>query len=247
MFTELSEMKANGNREDFKSSIINGTRQIVFLTTPFALYLIVFAIPLVTLYHAGAFTEENIFQVSYYLTALALSLPFYGVNTYLQKIFSALRQMKRFAVINIFCALIQIGFTLLFGTVIMADTNYALEAVALGESVFFICSDIICFLYLRKRYGSFGIRHVVVTFVRSLALGLLGAAVGWLILYLLQTFFGTYYGSIWRAFVYTVIAGVPAVVVTFGLAIKLNLPGAKFIADTVHAITGKFKAKLHRG
>ena len=104
MFTELAEMIAARNMDGFKHGVINGSRQIVFLTIPFALYLIVFAAPLVTMYTVGAFTGDAVAAVAYYLAALAVSLPFYSVNTYLQKTFSALRRMKHFAVINIVCA-----------------------------------------------------------------------------------------------------------------------------------------------
>ena len=54
---------------------------------PFMLYLIVFAEPLVTLYHIGAFTQENIWQIASYLIVLSISLPFYAVNTYCRKRF----------------------------------------------------------------------------------------------------------------------------------------------------------------
>ncbi len=49
----------------------------------------VFAAPLVTLYHIGAFSSENILQISSYRAFLALALPLDGVSTYLQKAFSA--------------------------------------------------------------------------------------------------------------------------------------------------------------
>ncbi|MFR3272884.1 MAG: murein biosynthesis integral membrane protein MurJ [Slackia sp.] len=71
MFTEISGC-ANGNMRGFRRGI-SGTNQIVFFMVPFALYLVVFAEPLVTLYHIGAFTEDNISQIALYLAALAFA------------------------------------------------------------------------------------------------------------------------------------------------------------------------------
>ncbi|MFQ9181654.1 MAG: lipid II flippase MurJ [Eggerthella lenta] len=99
MFTELADMQAEGDAEGVKRGIIGGTNQILFFMIPFALYLMVFALPLVTLYHAGAFTMDNINSIAV-LTVLAFALPVYGVNTYLQKIFSSLRKMGVFAAFN---------------------------------------------------------------------------------------------------------------------------------------------------
>ena len=52
----------------------------MFLLIPFALYLVVFAFPLVTLYHFGAFTMDNVAQIAAFLAGLAAALPLYGVK-----------------------------------------------------------------------------------------------------------------------------------------------------------------------
>lgn len=104
MFTEISHMIAKGDTDSFKRGVVSGSKQILFFMLPFMLYLIVFAEPLVTLYHIGAFTQENIWQIASYLIVLSISLPFYAVNTYLQKAFSALRAMKPYSGLML-CAL----------------------------------------------------------------------------------------------------------------------------------------------
>ena len=62
MFTELSDMQADGRR-----GVIRG---ILLLPTS-AFYLIVFSVPLVTLYHMGAFTDDSITQTASYLAVMA--------------------------------------------------------------------------------------------------------------------------------------------------------------------------------
>ena len=96
MFTELSDMQADGNTRGVIRGIVSGSNQIFFLMIPFAFYLIVFSVPLVTLYHMGAFTDDSITQIASYLAVMAVALPFYGVNTYLQMVFSSIRKMGVF-------------------------------------------------------------------------------------------------------------------------------------------------------
>ena len=72
----------------------------------------VFSTPLVTLYHIGAFTADAIGQISSYLAVMAVALPFYGVNAYLNKIFSSIRRMGVFSVINFVAVAAQVAVTL---------------------------------------------------------------------------------------------------------------------------------------
>lgn len=243
MFTELAEMIAARNMDGFKHGVINGSRQIVFLTIPFALYLIVFAAPLVTMYTVGAFTGDAVAAVAYYLAALAVSLPFYSVNTYLQKTFSALRRMKHFAVINIVCALIQIASTVFFGAYVFGNSPFGMEAIALSECLFFLVSDVICFAYLRRNYGHLGLKGLVSSSVQGLVLGLAGAAVGYAVAYLLLPgLIGGYEGSLVRALITVVAGGIAALAVTFGAALALHVPGVQAVQTIIRKVLGR----LHR-
>lgn len=245
MFTELSEMLTEHDTDKFKNGVMEGTRQILFLTIPFALYLIVFSYPLATLYHAGAFTSDDIHSVGLYLAFLAISLPFYSVNTYLQKIFSSLRKMNRFAVISITCAGVQIFFTVIMGAIIMIHTPFALEMVALGETVFYILFDLICFIYLHKKFGSMGLSSIAKTFITSGFVGILGALAGFVVgpLFIGSLLSGVLaQGSIISALAQIILGGICALAVTFGIAIKLHLPGVNAIQ---HAF-GKIRKRFHR-
>lgn len=241
MFTEISEMHANGNVRGFKRGVISGTNQIIFFMVPFALYLVVFAEPLVTLYHIGAFTEDNISQIALYLAALALSLPFYGINTYLQKVFSAMRIMNRYAAMMVVCIGIQIAFIAVFATNIGGPLNIGMPAIALSETVFYLILDVACFVYLRKRMGALGLKSVVASFMRSLVLGLAGALVGALAVMGLSSTIVPLNGSIPNALVCIICGGILALVVTFGLALKLKLEEASMISSLIGKITRRFK------
>lgn len=240
MFTELSDMQAEGDAEGVKRGIVGGTNQILFFMIPFAMFLMVFSLPLVTLYHAGAFTMDNVSSIATYMSVLALALPVYGVNTYLQKIFSSLRKMGVFAGFNFVAGAAQIALTM-FGAANVG--RFPIEIIAVAEVLFYVVADVCLFAYLRRRLGPFGLRSVVKACANGLVFGGLGAAAGGGVLFALQTYLAPLSGSIPQALAYVLAGGIVALVVTFGLSIKLHVPEAAFVSS----ITAKVKRKLGRG
>ncbi|MFR7403804.1 MAG: murein biosynthesis integral membrane protein MurJ [Coriobacteriaceae bacterium] len=156
LFTELSDMQADGNTRGVVAGIIDGTRQILFLMIPMALYLVVFSTPLVTLYHIGAFTADAIGQIASYLAVMAVALPFYGVNAYLNKIFSSIRRMGVFSVINFVAVAAQVAVTLGAAWAYQQGLDVTLESIAASPSSPVI-GDVIAFAYLRRHFGPMGL------------------------------------------------------------------------------------------
>ena len=244
MFTELSEMKAEGDMKGVVSAITNGTAQIMFLLVPFALYLAMFSVPLVTLYHVGAFTMENIQSISSYLVVLAFALPFYGVSSYLQKVFSSLRKMGVYAALNFLAGIVQVALTAFWAwTTYNGDPNPAtIESIALASIAFYVVGDVAMFIYLRVHLGHVGARKIFGASFAGLLLGGIGALCGFGTLTALETFAGPLSGSLIQAFGYIVAGGLVSLIVTFGLAHKLHIPEASFITN----IAGKVFRKLRR-
>ncbi len=230
MFTELSEMISQKDDEGFVSGVTNGSSQIFFLTIPFMLYLMVFAVPLITIMAVGKFTPEEIQITADYLRFLAISLPIYGVCTYLQKVCSALRQMYVYAAANVVGGLLQVAACLWLTPV------FGLNVVPLSSVFVFGTVDVVALWNVRRRFGHLGLRQVLVACVRSLLLGLAGAAIGLVIYQGLCHVGGDPSGSVMRALVYTVAGGVPAVLVTFGVAVALKLPEASFVSSLVNRL-----------
>lgn len=239
LFTELSEMQADENIAGVVAGIIDGTRQILFLMIPMALYLMVFATPLVTLYHIGAFTEDAIGQIARYLAVMAVALPFYGVNAYLNKIFSSIRRMGVFSVINFIAVAAQVAVTVGAAAAYQAGYAVTLEAVAASTIVSYVIGDLIAFIYLRHHYGPMGLGAVAKSFFLALALGGAGAVVGYGVLVALSLGFGALSGSVPQAFAYILAGGAAALVVTYGPAVRGNWPEASFIAGAVRKVTRK--------
>lgn len=251
MFTEISELFANDNRSGFQSAVVAGCKQILFLTIPFALFLMVFAYPLVNLYHAGAFTANHVDGVATYLIAVAVSLPFYGVNTYLQKTFSAMRALKRYAVYNVICTALQIAFTLAIATNPSLDWHVRMAVIAFGDTLFFAISDILCALYLCRRFqnagsnagrgasansgASTGLAAIAKSSLNGLLCGGAGALAGFLLLSALNAL-APFEGSIPLSLAYVVIAGLAALGVSFGLAWARRIDDAEPVFNIINKI-----------
>ena len=246
MFTELSEMKAEGDMKGVVSAITNGTAQIMFLLVPFALYLAVFSVPLVTLYHVGAFTMENIQSISSYLVVLAFALPFYGVSSYLQKVFSSLRKMGVYAALNFLAGIVQVALTAFWAwTTYNGNPNPAtIESIAHSpRCVFTWWGAVAMFIYLRVHLGHVGARKMLpAPHSPGALLGGISALCGFGTLTALETFAGPLSGRLsklsatsrrwWACEPYR----------DAGLAHKLHIREASFITN----IAGKVFRKLRR-
>lgn len=244
MFTELSSMQAESNTKGVSNGIVNGTNQIFFLMIPFAIYLMVFAQPLVTLYHIGAFDSEGISQIASYLVVMAISLPFYGVNSYLLMVFSSIRKMFAISVITLVGSAAQVA--IIMGAVWLQGMGLpaTMEWIAVGSIAAYVIGDVAAFAYLAKRYRAcdFDSKSIVRSCFHGLLLGLLGGACGGALFWLLDSFVMPVSGSLPIALVYLVICGSLSIFATFAPAIRMSLPEASFIT----ALWGKLSRKLKR-
>ena len=230
LFTEISDMYTNDNMSGVKKAIVSGTNQIFFFMLPFMLYLIVYAIPLVSLYEIGAFSAESTQATASYLAAFALGLPFYGLNTYLQKVFSSLRILKSFAYINVLATLIQVGLTAGAAMLAMGGiVDLGIESIAYASAIFYLFADIFLFIYLRKRIGHLELSSMLRSFVSSLLIGLLGSGIGGVLFWLLSSFIAESTGNLILSLVYVVICGLVSLATTYGIALKLKLPETAII------------------
>ena len=230
LFTELSDMAADDDRAGLLRGVVGGTRQNLFFMVPFALYLMVFSVPLVSLFCAGSFTQDSVRLVADYLAVMAVSLPFYALFMFMQKVFSALRRMKAYAVVNLVISAVQVVLTLVLCLGAGPLAGFGLAGIAVAQTAFFVLGDVWCYAYLRRELGPLGARELVGSLVSSLVLGALGTAAGAGVLWLLEALVGPIGASIGRALAYVVCGGVVSLVVTFGLACALKVPESAFIA-----------------
>lgn len=223
MFTELSDSWACGDERSFKGGISSGMGQILFFMIPFALYLVVFSMPLVSVLASGGFTEEALEMTASYLAVYSISLPLYAVCMYLQKVASAMRRMGLYAWSSAFGAIVQIWVQLAY------TTMFGLNFVAFSSLLFYAVIDGAMIVNLRRTLGQLGLRGLLASVLRTGALGAAGAAVGALILWGLSATLGPCAGDALRSVLYCVLAGIPSLVVTYGGALLLKVPEAATI------------------
>lgn len=238
LFTELADMHADNNIDGMKRCITSGINQILFFMIPFGMYLMVFSVELVTLYHAGAFSMDGVWAVSSFLMAFAVGLPFYAINTYLQKICSSLRKMHVFAGFNLVAGAVQIGLTMFAAS---QPTVFPIEVIALAEGLFYLVGDVCVYAYLRKTLGSMRFRSTLRAAIIALVLGLFGAGVASYVLSAIEFYWGLNLGDIGQALLYICICGPLALVLTFGPAVALKVPEAQIISGLFGKLVRKFK------
>ena len=234
LFTELAGMVADRDDAAVRRTIVSGTQQNFFSMVPFMLYLIVFAVPLVSLFRAGSFDWTSVSLVSGYLAVMALSLPFYACFLFMQKVFSALRAMKQYAVCNLVVSVVQVVLTIVLCLGAGSWGGFGLAGVAVAQIAFFVLGTMWCYAYLSKRLGGIGLGTLVGSFVSSLLVGAAGAAVGAVLLWALQAFvMPIEAGGIPWALACIVVGGLASLVVTYGLGVVLHVPGSAFIGRIV--------------
>ena len=240
LFTELSGMVAEGDMRGVRRTIISGTQQNFFSMVPFMLYLIVFSVPLVSLFRAGSFDWDSVGLVSSYLVVMALSLPFYACFMFMQKVFSALRAMRQYALCNLVMSVLQVVLTIVLCLGAGDWGGLGLGGVAIAQIAFFLFGTLWCYVYLSRTLGGIGAASLVKSFVCSFAVGLAGAIVGVIVLVALQVLYMPYADAgILMTFLYIVVAGLASLVVTYGLGVALKLPGSAFIGRVVSRILPK--------
>jgi putative peptidoglycan lipid II flippase len=236
-------MQAARNDKGVAKGILAGTSQIMFLMIPCAMYLIVFAEPLVTLYHVGAFTQDAIAQIQQYLAVMAIALPFYGVNTFIQMIFSSIRKMKACSVFMFAGSAAQVAAILAGVAAQNAGLPASINIIALATFISYFVSDGLAFAYLSKKYSKLGfsIKQLLKSCGKATICGLAGAIVGGAIFWALSAFVASPTGSIGLSLAYVIVAGLISIAVTFAPAIKFNFPEAAFVISIANKITRKLR------
>ena len=221
MFTELSSYCVKGEMSAFVSGFSRGVAKILFTLIPFSMYFVIFARPLTSIIASGAFTPEAADVTAAYLAVLGLTLPFYGLSTYLQKACSALLSMKFYAAATCVAAVVQIAVCLVF------TPRFGLLVVPFSSVLYYLAIDAVTMLRLRSQLGPLGMRSVVVSVMRSIVLGALGSLVGWSILGGLQFALGPC-DTVLKGLLCATVGGLPALLATFGLATMLGISDSPF-------------------
>lgn len=232
LFTELSNYRVAERMDAYRRTVASGIRKVGFTTIPCMLLLMTFAPYLVAV--LGGLDAEDAMLTATYLQVQSLALPFYGVSTYLQKVCSSLMRMKIYMVASVVAAVIQVAFCIVLTPI------YGLYVVPLSSTFLFIAVDVISLISIRREIGAFGLRSIVVPSLRAFGFGLLGSAVGWVVLHVLTFVLGEPSGTL-MGILFVAGAGIPAIVASFGVAYMMGVSESPFFDGIFRRISRLLK------
>lgn len=232
LFTELSNYRVAERMDAYRRTVASGIRKVGFTTIPCMLLLMTFAPYLVAI--LGGLDAEDAMLTATYLQVQSLALPFYGVSTYLQKVCSSLMRMKIYMVASVVAAVIQVAFCIVLTPI------YGLYVVPLSSTFLFIAVDVISLISIRREIGAFGLRSIVAPSLRAFGFGILGSAVGWVVLHALTFVLGEPSGTL-MGILFVAVAGIPAIVASFGVAYMMGFSESPFFDGIFRRISRLLK------
>ena len=240
VFTELSD--AAGRKDDaaFKATFARGLRATGILTLPTSAVMVALAVPLVTLYRVGAFTAADVMPVASALRWWVGGLIFYALTMFLLRTFYSLKDTRTPMWVNlVLTVVVQIALYLVLSTGIGAWPGIGINGIPIADAIFYLCVSTTLAVLMRRRIGSYDVRGVASTFARMTVASIVGAAVAWLIAWLLAP----HTDGVLGAFLQVVAGGAGGLAVAFALG---RLFGVTEVADATAAARralGRFTAR----
>ena len=159
-FPRFSELAHEKNLEGLKSTSVTVIRSLWFLTLPVAVYLFLFAKPLVELiFQRGAFNERSTMLTSSILIALLLSMIFYVARDTLTRVFYSLGDSRTPLLIAIFSILMKI---ILNSWLV----RYNAPGIAFATSLVTVFNFLLLAFLLRKKIGLMHWSTSLITFLK---------------------------------------------------------------------------------
>lgn len=234
MFTEMSDSAAKGDMEQYRENVRRGLRGTFFLIIPMATMLIVLAPLLITLYHAGQFTSDDITLVAEVLRYWAICLPLYAGYLYLYFAFSAIKKMSIVAVTSVCVSVLQI---FLYATLTVGNSwfgGFGIIGIPITDCVFFTIMYFAPYLLLRHRVGKFSHGTVPAVALKTLAASIIGGGVTFVLMGVLPPT-----ESILVALVEVVALGVAGLAISYGLCAVFRVEETSIIKRLISRVTGK--------
>ncbi len=155
-FPRFSELAFNKKLDELKQTSILVIKSLWFLTLPIAVYLFLFAKPVVELiFQRGAFNERSTTLTSSILVALLLSMIAYVARDTLTRVFYSLGDSKLPLIVAVFSITLKV----ILNNVLVA--KYHATGIAFATSLVTIFNFCLLSFLLRQKIGCFGwIKHV---------------------------------------------------------------------------------------
>jgi putative peptidoglycan lipid II flippase len=231
-FPWISDM-ATTQPEKLVSFYRETLRLVVYVMTPMAAALIVFAPEVVTAaFRRGAFDQQSVMLTSGPLLCYSLGLIFYGIYFYQIRFYYARSLLMRLGVI--------LGSTLLFKLVASVVLVQWLSAngLALATSLAWLATSVIMTIDLGRGSGLTLSRDISGWLIRLLV-SIAGACGVWLLMRKLWTL--PLSASLLHQFIWLIVIGLLGAVVYFGLSLLLHMSEPRRVFDTLKS---RFESRL---
>ena len=172
LFPELSEMADRKDWLDYKSAFSRGLRVMSLLILPMAAMLVALAVPLVSLYRAGAFSAASVPQVALILQIWAVGLLAFSSYMLTLRAFYSMQDSVTPMYTNFVATVVQIVLYWFF----TGPARLGLAGIPLAEAIYLTIHWTMLLVILRRRVGSFGGRHILWTYVRVTLASVAGGA-----------------------------------------------------------------------
>ncbi|MGB5823481.1 MAG: murein biosynthesis integral membrane protein MurJ [Proteocatella sp.] len=172
LYPMMSKMAAEENMIGLKKSLSESITGINLLVLPATMGSMILATPIVSiLFGRGAFDNDALHLTSYALFFYSIGMIGFGLRDILSRVFYSIQDTKT-PMINA-----AIGMVLNIILNIILSKYMGIGGLALATSISAIFTTGLLFISLHKKIGSFGLKHIFVSFVKisfaSLIMGLL--------------------------------------------------------------------------
>lgn len=239
LFTELADYASKNDMDRFKEMFLSGLRLTTFLIVPLAACLMVLADPLVSLYHAGEFTQDNIALVAQVLFWWGTTLPLFAIYMYLYRVFSALKDLVTLTKIDVALRVVNIGCYIVLTVGVGSFEGLGLIGIPIADTIFYMLMNAALVFMLVRRIGGFITKSIVGFLFKITGAALVSGVVGFLLL----TWVFPVHDTILSSLVAVAVCGVVMLIV-FGVATYLM---RVVETDVIASLLARIKGKTSKG
>ncbi len=168
MYPKISKMAADRDIQGIKASLKESITISNLLVVPATVISMIFAEPIVSLlFGRGAFDAKAIGLTSYALFFYSVGMVGFGLREVLSRGFYSLQDTKT-PMINAFIAMVM---NIVLN--IILSKFLGIGGLALATSIAALFCTVLLFISLKKKIGSFGMRDIIISFLKILASSLI--------------------------------------------------------------------------
>jgi len=163
MYPRISKMAAEHNIDGMKNLVSEAINSISLLVIPATIGAMLFAEPVVILlFGRGAFDPQAISMTSTALFYYSIGMIGFGLREILSRAFYSFQDTKT-PMIN---AAIAMAINIVLNIILSKDMG--IGGLALATSISAIFCTVLLFISFRKKIGSFGLKNIIISFIKIL-------------------------------------------------------------------------------